>query len=62
MLFHLDLSSYVTGDQIFKHIRPTFFRSKCHLFPNRNISWYIDFIICGYGKVTDCFCGNTLIS
>lgn len=27
-------------------------RSKCNLFPNRDISWYIDFVICGYGKVT----------
>lgn len=58
-LFHLDLSPcvYVTGDQIFKHVS-NIFRSKCHLFPNGDISWYIDFIICGYGEVTDCFCGN----
>lgn len=53
----------MTGDLIFQiqtHMSNFFFfRSKCRLFPNRDISWYIDFIICGYGKVTDCFCGYT---
>lgn len=57
MLFHLNLSScvYVTGEQIFIHICPTFLRSKCHLFPNRDISWYIDFII---QKSDWLICGN----
>lgn len=48
----------MTGDLIFQiqthmsNFYLFFYRSKCHLFPNRDISWYIDFIICGYRKVT----------